>query len=310
MKTTATLSALFLVLLAACSAPEEKISNNNEPAPAEENRTAVKEAPFPETDEPAPPPAKDLQEIREETPSFAMEAYRLRMQGKADESLGRLALTAMLKPDSAPDLFELSRHHYLKRRMSHALYNIREAVKLDSDNLRYLFWLGHVAHVQNLSQYHVNMSLDRKLTDESIAAYEKAIELDPNFYKAWLYLIDLLVRTPVDDGGDPEKANALADDLYKIDRGWGVLARSMAIRPGLPWDTLLPDLEDILEKDPDNRGALIFKVNDLFKKKDEIVEAEAVIDRIVKADPVKRDLYLEFGLRSFRYGHREVASRP
>jgi len=322
--------AAIVVLAAACSqspgdgdaapsGPENAAAAKTAPggpAPETADATAPQTAARPARQNPPPRPQKkpfaegmlDAGGMDMDEPAAA-QGFELRMAGKTDKAKTLLEMRTLLNGrKNARDLFELARTHFFLGSFNLAYFAISDAVRIESDNPRTLYWHGLIAYSNNVSRYLINHSLDRIVTDEAIASLEKALAIDTDYHEARLMLIDILVRLRPEDGGDPQKALALAEDLEKRDRGWGALARGYALRPGTSWDDVMVLADGVLAEEPENMGALLTKALGLIKAR-KPDEAELVVSKVYELDENRRALFLELAGGCVLPEHQELGKR-
>lgn len=224
-------------------------------------------------------------------PDYVMDAFKERMNGRSAKAREILQIAIFIGDDQACCFFEMARLDYYQGEYDKAYYNIMDALAVEPDNPRYLYWKGVITSIRNASLFRVNKRLNPALTAEAVAALKKALKIDPDFHEARFKLIEILVRLQKRDGGDPAAAAALAEELYERDPGWGVLAWAHTIVPGRSWDEVLPRIEKVLEKNPDQIGALLAKAMKLFIEKD-LENAVPLVEKIVSLDKSRKVLYL------------------
>lgn len=243
--------------------------------------------------------AKETEKQGKDGYSPGMTAYRLRMEGKYQEARDTLDYEDLCDEKDLCGLFELARTDFFLNDLDGAYKAIKRVLRLDGENPRYLFWHGFIAFRLNQMRYHINDSLNLQLTEESMKSLRKAIEIDPMCHPARFQLIYLLVRLRPDDGGDRDEAARVAEKMVKLDEGWGTFALGKTIVPGRPWDDIVERAGKIIEKDPDNMGALLAKTEGLMLGGDPL-EAEKLIERIIALDADWRHLYLALAQTAFR----------
>lgn len=62
---------------------------------------------------------------------------------------------------------------------------------------------------------------------QCVAAYQKAIELDPRRFSAQMDLMQFYLKAPGIAGGGRDKAEARVVDIAKLDAGWGHIAKAV-----------------------------------------------------------------------------------
>jgi len=233
----------------------------------------------------------------------ALKAFRLRMEGKPKEALALLDFKKLAAEKDAAGLFELARTAFFLNNFDGAYLAVKKVLRLEGDNPRYLFWHGFITFIRNVSRYHIANKLNRQLNAEAVKSLKKALAIDPLYHPARLQLIFILTRIKPEAGGNKAEALALAEDLAKRAPGWGALAMERVILPGKDPGPALVKAEKVLEKNPDDLGALLAKAESLMRKGEQ-EEAGRTVEKILKLDPRRRMLYLnaaQVGLRTKKW---------
>ncbi|MBA3849724.1 MAG: hypothetical protein C0502_06980 [Opitutus sp.] len=89
-----------------------------------------------------------------------------------------------------------------------------------------------------------------------LAAYEKAVALDPKSIAARLSLLGYYQNAPGMAGGGMDKAYAQAAEIKKLDADRGRLAFAQLYAADKKWTEAFSELEEVLKADPDNYPAL------------------------------------------------------
>ena len=108
------------------------------------------------------------------------------------------------------------------------------------------------------------MSLGKKAKDE----WERAIELDPNYFNARLQLIEFLANAPAAAGGGENKAMAQAAEAKKRDafNGHRAYARIYTIQK--KYDVATKEMRDAVREQPKSAKAHCFLGNALLNQQD------------------------------------------
>jgi tetratricopeptide (TPR) repeat protein len=235
----------------------------------------------------------------EDDPSPAMEAFRLRMTGKYLEARDLLDFEDLSNAKDVYGLFEMTRTCFFLNELDMAYEVAKKLLRLEPDDSRYLFWHGFITFRLNQTRFHITDSLDRQLTDEAMDSFRRALEIDPFNHAARFKLIHLLVCLGPDDGRDREEAARVAEELVQLDEGWGTYAQGKTIVPGKSWDAIVEKAGKILEKDPENIGALLAKAEGTMHSGDPLV-AEKQIEKLISIDPEWSRFYLNLAQTAFR----------
>lgn len=165
-----------------------------------------------------------------------IEAYELRMNGKADEAEAQLEQFLVENPSNAPAHYELARTKYqmglsnlreLVSSMEDAQHSIEQAIKNDPDNVIFYFFAGRIAFMPA----YMAMQRDQPDAKEKIAKlcsrYESALKLKPDYHEALLCLVQIYGILPEDMGGDKSKSEQYAKKLEEMDEIFGAKARAV-----------------------------------------------------------------------------------
>jgi len=227
-----------------------------------------------------------------------MEAYELRMNGKADEAKAMLEKVISDEPDNALAHYELARTKYhiglsglgeLETALEEMQQSIDRAIENDPDNVIYLFFAGYVA---SQSAY---MAAQRDQPDvkEKFAivcgTFESVLKLKPDYHEAMLYLVQIYGILPEEMGGDKSKAEQYAKKLEEMDEIFGAKARAI----------LLPEEADyigywqkVLEKHEGN-AELLRELGRAHLFKDQVEDGVKCFEEAVKIDPGQNILFLD-----------------
>ena len=141
-----------------------------------------------------------------EEASVAQKAFQLRIEGKSQQAKEVLSKYLKQDPNDAVAQFEYSRTLCYLFEIELAEKHAALAVKLDEDNPRYHYWQGMCGTFLYIDQAHHKGNLDSSIIKRSIAAFEKAIELKPDYHEARYLLVNLFNNNEADQGGDQQKA--------------------------------------------------------------------------------------------------------
>ena len=159
----------------------------------------------------------------------AMRAFELRMDGKTDEAKVLLEKACKRSPKDACLWFELARVHWhqwsRERDMKPAQKAIDRAVKLEPDNVRYLYYAGQIHFYHGFIKAHnpllaLSLPLEMGKAKKSL---EKALVLDPNEHQARLFLMKLYsCPAPL---GSKRKAAKHLNQLEALDPVYAIRAK-------------------------------------------------------------------------------------
>jgi len=228
--------------------------------------------------------------------SFASLASRAQSpvaDGQRDYNSGRynrvvdaMTSAAAKTPNDAPLHFLLGQSYYQLREFQRAIASLERAVALSPKESEYHDWLGKsYGRKAEESVFLGAMSWARKTHKE----FEIAVQLNPSNFEAQRDLIRYEMNAPGLVSGGDDKALKHIDDLEKIDRLQGQLARGEFL--ATKKDVVKADalFAAILDSKTDRIG-VYFEVGDYYRDRpnpDKMSEAIAAAERI---DPNDRRL--------------------
>ncbi len=131
--------------------------------------------------------------------------------GRADEALRTLQHTNV---NSAEHYNLLCRVYFSLQDYDNAIANGERAVQMAPNVSSYYLWLGR-SYGEKADQ--VNAISAYGLARKTVAAFEKAVQLDPNDAHARRDLAEYYIEAPAIVGGGRDKARKLADDIVGKD---------------------------------------------------------------------------------------------
>ncbi len=193
-----------------------------------------------------------------------MKAYELRMDGKADAALDLLQQNLVADAENAAVWYERARTQdhialgnpgSMMETMEESRDAAEKAAALEPDNLIYAIYkakaLGKVVYIA----LHQNAPDTQEKVQRMLAAYERVLELKPDYHEARLALVEYLKLLPPDKGGDAAKAEEHTTKLEKADVVLGAQARDLMLQDDADrvafWKTVLdgnPDNADVIER--------------------------------------------------------------
>jgi Tfp pilus assembly protein PilF len=224
-----------------------------------------------------------------------LNAFNLRMDGKADQA--KVLLESILKKDSTNAMahYELARlKHYMftgggNVKMEEITFSIDNAVKNDPGNAIYVYYKGLVSFLNAFSEMQHGHDAVKPLVMEACDEFEKVLKMQPDYYEAMMYLVEIYGMLPKDLGGDSVKAIDYAGKLAEINSYFGARARAV----------LLPENSDkvkywesILAADKGNPD-LLAEAGKACLFMDDPKNAEKYFNEARKADPAKNILILD-----------------
>ncbi|MBT3385668.1 MAG: hypothetical protein HN778_01060 [Prolixibacteraceae bacterium] len=168
------------------------------------------------------------------TDKAVMEAYELRIDGKAD--LAKEALLNILEADStnAEAHFELARTlNYMNIMGSEeSAKALKLALKYDSDNVVFAFYNAKNSFLKAYIAMQQGGNDVKNLVNETCNEFVKVIEMKPDYAEAFMYLVEIYGMLPEDMGGDKTKAEEFTQELEKLDNFYGAKARLVLMPQG------------------------------------------------------------------------------
>ena len=230
-----------------------------------------------------------------------LEAYELRMDGKADSA--KVVLENILTEDSTNSLawFELSRTQQhiglsdprsIIEAMKDAMYNMNQAVKYEPENVNYLSYLG------GLEAFDLYMGLQMGKEDvvEDLQEVEeiflKVLDFKPDCYEVKLTLVEFFGMLPVSMGGDSAKAEKYARELEETDILFGAKAREILMPEDADYVIFWQGINEQLKDDAE----VLANLGKVYLYQDNVEEASKYFDKAVSLDPKKNTLYLNLGM--------------
>jgi tetratricopeptide (TPR) repeat protein len=141
-------------------------------------------------------------------------ARQLLMNGEADAAIRALRNSLNANPSGAEEHNLLCRVHYSEERWDAAVTECERAVALSPQNSMNQLWLGRAyGEKAEHSSWFTAIGLAKK----THAAFEKAVDLDPNNVEARSDLSEYYIEAPGFLGGGTDKAAAQANAVQKLD---------------------------------------------------------------------------------------------
>jgi tetratricopeptide (TPR) repeat protein len=233
-----------------------------------------------------------------EVDKVVMEAYELRMNGKADEAKAMLEQVISDEPDNALAHYELARtklHIGLSalKELEAALEDIQQsidkAIENDPDNVIYRFFAGRIAFMSAYGAAQREQPDVKEKFAKLCSVYESVLKLKPDYHEAMLYLVQIYGILPEDMGGDKSKAEQYAKKLEEMDEIFGAKARAI----------LLPEEADyvgywqkVLKKHEGN-AEVLRELGRAYLFKDQVEEGVKCFEEAVRIDPEHNILFLD-----------------
>jgi tetratricopeptide (TPR) repeat protein len=229
-----------------------------------------------------------------EPKKVAVDAYKLRMQGKVDDAKALLEQAVRENPHNAVAHYELARTKFYmathpqqgEDRIGEAQQSIAKAIENDPNNVIYPFFEGHIA----LFQYY--MSPTKENAARLCGAFESALKLKPDYRQAMLYLVEIYGTLPEDKGGDKLKAEQYAKKLEGMDEVFGAKARWIL----LPGDTNRIDYWRKVLKNHQGNTDVLEEMGKAYLGADDVNDAVLCFEKAIKIDPEKSFLFLDLSI--------------
>lgn len=227
--------------------------------------------------------------------SVAEKAFRLRLDGKSHQA--KEVLNDYLKEDPNDPVaqFEYSRVLCYLFDLESAEKHAALAVQLDEDNPRYHYWEGMCGTYLFIDQAHHKGHLDPSILKRSIAAFQKAIELKPDYHQARYLLVSLLNNNEPEHGGDQQQARQQAERLMEMDLDYGLQAM-MVVEENKSMDWKIKQYQSALVKEPDNAG-LHARIALLYAESNQMKKLQEHIDKAIELDKQQKDVLFNIALQ-------------
>lgn len=235
----------------------------------------------------------------------AMDAYKLRMQGKVNDANALLEQAIQKNPHNAAAHYELARikvHMALGgdlrdlnrvlERIGEAQQSIAKARENEPNNVIYPFFEGYTAFFQAYISLMQNQPDAKDNVARACRAFESALKLKPDYRQAMLYLVEIYGTLPEDKGGDKTKAEQYAKQLEGIDKVFGAKARSIL----LPGETNRVDYWQNVLKDNEGNADVLEELGKAYFGIDDVNNAVLCFEKAVKINPEKTILFMDLGI--------------
>lgn len=233
-----------------------------------------------------------------EVDKAVVEAYELRMNGKADEAKAMLEQIVSDEPDNALAHYELARTKFqimlsglkeLDTALEDIQQSIYKAIENNPDNVIYLFFAGRVALLPAYMAVQRNQPEAKEKVANVCSIYESVLKLKPDYHEAMLHLVEIYGLVPEDMGGDRAKAEEYTQKLEEMNEIFGAKARAL----------LLPDEADtvdywqkVLEKHEGN-AEVLKDLGRAYLFKNRAEEGTKCFEEAVQIDPEQNVLFLD-----------------
>ena len=223
--------------------------------------------------------------------SVSQKAYQLRMAGKNKQAKKMLADYLEADPNDAVAQFEYSRVLGYLFDFEQAEKHAELAVQQDPDDARFHYWQGMCGTYLYIDQAHHKGHLDPSILKRSIAAFQKAIELKPDYHQARYLLVSLLNNNEPEHGGDQKQARKHAEYLMDKDLDYGLQAM-MVVNGEKSLDWKIGQYKEALTKESDNAG-LHAGIALLYAQSDQMEKLQEHINKAIELDNCQKDVLLD-----------------
>ncbi len=259
-------------------------------------------------------------------------AGRLLDEGKAAAARPAIAAAYAADPKSGAAAFWMGRLLAEEGKMGEAAEHIERAVEAEPNNALYYLWLGRAYGSQAQK---ANKLRQAGLARKTRSAWERAVQIDPNYLDARESLIDYYTQAPGFLGGGMDKAYREAEEIRKRDLVRGttqyaelymrdkkfaeaerVIAEGLKAKPDTQplvyalgylyqntqqWDNAFEHFERRLKTHPDDAGALFQIGRTGAFSGQRLDRAEQALSAYLKLAPTGKDLPQPFAAH-FRLG--------
>lgn len=231
-----------------------------------------------------------------EVDKAVMEAYELRMNGKADKAEAILEQIISDEPDIALAHYELARtklHIGLstleESAMEEVQQSIDKAIENDPDNVIYSFFAGNTALTSAYGAAKSEQPDVKEKFAKLCSIYESVLKLKPDYHEAMLDLVQIYGILPEEMGGDRSKAEEYVKKLEEMDEIFGAKARAI----------LLPEEADhvgywqkVLEKHEGN-AEVLRELGRTYLFKGQVEDGAKCFEEAVRINPGQNILFLD-----------------
>lgn len=239
--------------------------------------------------------------VEPEERATAVQAYELRMAGKVDEAKVLLEGIISENPENAAAHYELARTLYhmalgrpreLENLMDRAQQSVERATQSGGGNATHHVFAGHIAFIRGYSHMMHGTGNEAAARAEFVkarGAYESALELEPGYREASLYLVELHASLPENMGSEKAVAERYAKQLEDIDPISGAKANSMLTE-------LDPAFWEDLQKSHAGDADVLEELGKAYLREGQVDDAVACFEKAVDVDPEKAYLFLDLSI--------------
>jgi tetratricopeptide (TPR) repeat protein len=222
-------------------------------------------------------------------------AYELRLNGET--RYARAMLQKLLDRDQSDGMahYELARLKMAQMlggsdvEIGSIIHSARQAVKADSGDVVFAYTEASALFSRAYMAIMKEAEDAKKQVDEAVAAYERVLELKPDYHEARMQLIEFYYALPEDMGGNKEKAATHARELEEMD--WFFAAQAGEIMR--PEGTSRIDYWQQVLKERSGNLRVNKQMGLAYLEEGELDEARALFDEVMKSDPSSNTLMLD-----------------
>jgi tetratricopeptide (TPR) repeat protein len=224
-----------------------------------------------------------------------LKAYNLRINGKTDEAKAILEGIIIKDSTNAMAYYELARlnHYMLIGRADVKIDDIIEASNKaaanDPKNVIYAYYRSIAYFLNAFFSMEQGQEQGQTRIEETCKAFEKVLDLNPQYCEAMLYLVEIYGMLPKEMGGDSLKAVDYAKKVKKLDPYFGAKADAVFMSEKSDqvkyWESFL----DPNKKNPE----FLMEVGKAYLYRDDTSNAEKYFMEAKAMDPEKNILLLD-----------------
>jgi tetratricopeptide (TPR) repeat protein len=222
-------------------------------------------------------------------------AFELRMNGKVDEA--KSLLENILANDSTVAMahYEMARiKHYMLIggngvKIDDILASINKAVIYEPKNVIYSYYKAIVSFLNAFMAMQQGQDVVKSYIAETCNQFEKVLNLDPDYYEARLYLIEIYGMLPPNMGGDSLKAVVQVEKLANANAYYGAKAKAVFANESTDQVKYWKGILALDSKNPE----LMKEVGKAYLYNDDPVNAEKYFDEAIRLNPSNNILILD-----------------
>ncbi len=208
--------------------------------------------------------------------------------GRVDEAIGALTSRLQQAPDDAEAHYLLMRAYFGLQRWDDAINEGQRAVALMPNNSEYHLWLGRTyGEKADHSSWVTAVSMAKKARAE----FERAVQLDGRNVEARTDLAEFYVEAPGFLGGGKDKAQAQADQIFKLGNESAALwVRAKIAEADKNFALAEMDLRSAIQTSQ-NHPDSILSLASFYRRRGRMSEVEDTVNKAVAADKQRHSYY-------------------